>query len=111
MVFEHAENAEAMVRTGRWKLVDSAGNRRRRDGYALGTAPPGRSIRLFDLEDDPGETTDVSGRSGNVAVVAELLARLADHLRHTARDPERVPATDDVHALLDQCLPPGESRR
>ena len=59
---EYADNAEAMVRTERWKLVYSAGNRRRQDGYALDTVAPGKSIRLYDLEDDPGE---LQGRGGD----------------------------------------------
>jgi len=64
------------IRSGKWKLhlphpyqsLESAGN----DGN------PGRYVRkeiglsLFDLEEDPGETTDVAGR--NPAVVKELLA-------------------------------------
>jgi arylsulfatase A-like enzyme len=64
------------IRSGKWKLhlphpyqsLESAGN----DGN------PGRYVRkeialsLFDLEKDPGETTDLAGR--NPAVVKELLA-------------------------------------
>jgi choline-sulfatase len=55
VIAEYADNAEAMVRTGRWKLIYSAGNRWRRDGYDLDCAPPGRSTRLYDLADDPHE--------------------------------------------------------
>src|SRR5262249_30180037 len=97
VVAEYADNAEAMIRTERWKLIYSASNGRRGDGYALYRFPPGRSIRLYDLEDDPGEIRDVAGRSGNAAVVGELLALLADHMRNTARDVDLVPQTDDVH--------------
>jgi arylsulfatase A-like enzyme len=64
------------IRSGKWKLhlphpyqsFESSGN----DGA------PGRYVRkeiglsLFDLENDPGETTDVS--AGNPSVVKELLA-------------------------------------
>jgi hypothetical protein len=99
-----------MVRTGRWKLVYSAGNRRRRDGYALSRFPSGRTIRLFDLEDDPGELRDVAGCPANDAVVGELLVLLADHLRRTARDADWIPKTDDLHALLASCLPPAQPR-
>jgi hypothetical protein len=31
---------------------------------------------------------------------------LADHLACTAREPELLPRTDDVHALLGHCLLP-----
>jgi choline-sulfatase len=111
VIAEYADNAEAMVRMGRWKLIYSAGNRRRRDGYALGHALPGRSVRLYDLEHDPGETTDVAGRAENAAVAGELLALLVGHLRRTARHPVRAQEAGDVHALLESYLPPWESRR
>ena len=109
VVAEYADNAEATVRTDRWKLIYSAGNRVRQDGYALSCSPPGRSVRLHDLAADPGEITDVAGRSENAGVVGELLAVLAGHVRRTARDPGRVPATSDVHLLLEACLTPEES--
>ena len=49
-----------MVRTDRWKLIYCAGNRSRRDGYALDGLPPGPTTRLYDLADDPGEMRDVA---------------------------------------------------
>ena len=98
-----------MVRTDRWKLAYSAGNRRRRDGYALGAIPPGRSLRLYDLENDPGEINNVGGCPENDAMVEVLLSLLAEHIRRTARDVDLVPQTDDVHTLLATCLPPGQS--
>lgn len=108
VIAEYADNAEGMVRTERWKLIYSAGDRRRRDGYALSPSPPGRSIHLYDLEDDPGELRDVAGHPVNRSVVGELLAVLADHMRRTARQADLVPPTDDIHALLAACLPPGQ---
>ena len=38
--------------------------------------------------------------------MAELLAILAEHMRRTARNPELIPRTDDVHLLLGHCLTP-----
>jgi arylsulfatase A-like enzyme len=106
VIAEYADNAEAMVRTERWKLVYSAGNRRRRDGYALDPFRPGRTIRLHDLNDDPCELRDVAGRPANAAVVGVLLAMLADHMRTTARDIDLLTPPDEVHALLASCLSP-----
>src|SRR5262249_1131759 len=77
VIAEYADNAEAMVRTERWKLVYSAGNRRRGDGYARGIVPPGRSLRLYDLEEDPGELRNLAGCPGNESVVSDLIALLA----------------------------------
>jgi hypothetical protein len=35
---------------------------------------------------------------------------LAEHMKSTARQPELVPRTDDVHAVLDFCLRPRDVR-
>jgi choline-sulfatase len=111
VIAQYADNAEAMVRTQRWKLVYSAGNRRRGDGYALAPSPSGRTIRLYDLEHDPGEIRDVADASGNAPVVEGLLAVLVDHVRRTARDVDLVTRTEDVHAMLASCLLPGQPER
>jgi arylsulfatase A-like enzyme len=111
VIVEYADNAEAMVRTDRWKLIHSAGTRRRRDGYALESSPPGRSTRLYDLADDPSEMKNVADSVENREVVEELLAILADHLRRTDHDPNTVPITGGVQAILDQCLLPDDYRR
>ena len=108
VIAEYADNAEAMVRTDRWKLVYSAGNRRRRDGYALGWSLPGRSVRLYDLEADPREVRNVADHPENAATVDQLLRVLADHMTCTAHDPGTTPRSDDVHAVLGHCLPPAE---
>lgn len=108
VISEYADNAEAMVRTDRWKLIYSAGNRYRRDGYAPGPARPGPSTRLYDLDADPAETRDVAADPRNAPVVADLLGRLVDHLRATDRYPETLPITGGIAPILDQCLLPDD---
>ena len=106
IVSEYLENAEAMARTDRYKLVVTAGTRRRSDGYASFTnpAPPGE--RLYDLQTDPGETTDLSGRPDLAPVVADLRARLLDRLRTTREfRPAVPPGLTDAEALR-WCLTP-----
>jgi arylsulfatase A-like enzyme len=103
---EYSENEEAAVRTERWKLVYSSGRRERQDGYTTGRPVPGRTIRLFDLERDPDETTNLAHRQENASLVAELTHKLAEHLRRTARRPELLPKGGDDYALLDQALKP-----
>jgi hypothetical protein len=39
-------------------------------------------------------------------LVEELTAKLAEHMRRTARRPELVPTGEDVHAVLEHCLQP-----
>ena len=102
---EYSENEEALIRTPRWKLIYSTGERKRGDGYETGLPLPGRTVKLFDVSADPGEMVDVS--AANLEVVDELTARLADHLAKTARRPDRVPA-GDVHTRLRVLLRPDD---
>jgi choline-sulfatase len=106
VIVEYADNEEAMIRTRRWKLVYCTGGRRRRDGYALDGPLPGRTVQLYDLDNDPEENTDLARRPEHAVTVEELTARLADHMRRTARYPELVPESNDVHVVLEQCLKP-----
>jgi choline-sulfatase len=103
---EYSENEEAAIRTPRWKFLYGTGRRERQDGYATGKPLPGRTVRLFDLDRDPDEMTNLADRPEHAQLVAELTADLAAHLRRTARQPELIPQTEDVHAVLEHCLQP-----
>jgi choline-sulfatase len=103
---EYAENEEALVRTDRWKLVYCTGKRQRQDGYETGRPLPGRTVRLYDLEQDPDEMHNLAGLPKHAARVAELTSLLAEHLKRTARQPELIPRGGDVHAVLEFCLQP-----
>lgn len=98
---EYAPNDEAAVRTERWKLVYRAGLRERKDGYATGNPPVRCEARLYDLENDPQELTNLAGRPEHAALQAELMNLLADHLSRTARRPVDLPSATDVSARLD----------
>jgi choline-sulfatase len=107
MVFvEYAENEEAMVRTDRWHLIYGTGKRDRKDGYETGKPLPGRTVLLFDNEKDPEQFTNLAQKPEFAKVVDQLKKALADHLIRTARQPELIPMTDDVHAILEHCLQP-----
>jgi choline-sulfatase len=103
---EYSENEEAAVRTESWKLVYSTGQRERQDGYATGRPSPGRTIRLFDLDNDPQEMMNVADRPEHAPRVTQLKRALADHLRRTARLPDHVLQSDDIDALIDFALVP-----
>ena len=105
VVSEYLENGEAMIRTDRYKLIVTAGNRRRADGYAPFTNPAPAFNRLYDLQADPGETTDLGGRPDLAPVVAGLRRKLLDRLR-TTREHRPIPTglTDDQ--ALRWCLTP-----
>jgi choline-sulfatase len=106
VVAEYSENEEAMVRTARWKLIYCTGKRERKDGYTTGRPLPGRTLRLYDLDNDPEEMTNLADKPEHRRLVDDLTRRLAEHMRRTAREPELVPKTDDVHVILEHCLPP-----
>jgi len=107
---EYADNEEAMVRTARWKLIYSTGVRLRRDGYALDQPGDGPFVELYDLEADPGEFVNLAERPEHAGLVAQLLRELAGHLIRTAREPELVPATQDLRETLAHCLKPRDTR-
>jgi len=106
VIAEYADNEEAMIRTERWKLIYSTGARRRRDGYALDRPAGETSVQLYDLDNDPDETTNLAGQAQHAAQVQDLTSVLADHLRRTAREPKLIPRSRDVRLILGHCLTP-----
>jgi choline-sulfatase len=106
VIVEYAENEEAMIRTERWKFIYGTGKRARQDGYQTGRPLPGRTIRLFDEENDPDEMTNLAGKPEHARRVADFTAQLAEHMKRTARQPELIPKEGDVHAVLEFCLQP-----
>jgi choline-sulfatase len=111
VVVEYAQNEEAMIRTKRWKFIYGTGKRERKDGYTTGRPLPGRTIQLFDLDNDPDEMTNLARRPEHAKRVAEFTVQLAEHMKRTARQPELLPKGDDVHALLEFCLQPRDVPR
>ncbi len=103
---EYSENEEAMVRTADWKLIYTTGARQRDDGYDTGKPLPGRVVQLFDVKNDPDETTNLAKKPEQAERVKELTAALEKHLTATAREPKRIPKTDDVHERLSHLLQP-----
>ena len=57
--------ADVLTAAGWSVLIFERGKRRRTDGYDTGCPLPGRKIRLYDLENDPHEFTDLSTRPEN----------------------------------------------
>ena len=106
VVVEYAPNDEAAVRDDHWKLIFERGKRRRTDGYDTGLPLPGRKIRLYDLENDPRELTDVAGRPENAERVQGMLTLLAEHLRSTAREPPPIAESRNVLDQLDVLVQP-----
>lgn len=86
---QYLENEEAFVRTGKWKFIFCSGRRKRTDGYLTDKPTPGRYIRLYDLEADPGEFTDVAAR--NPEVVKRMESLILARFRATHPDAAQAP--------------------
>jgi choline-sulfatase len=103
---EYLENEEAMVRSSRYKLIVGTGNRRRQDGYDTGRPLPGPYERLYDLEADPGETSDLSGRPELASTIEQLRQELFDRLVHTRKGVASVPDGLTRMEAIHWCLVP-----
>ncbi len=104
---EYLENEEAMVRSSRYKLIVGTGHRKRLDGYETAHPLPGPYERLYDLQADPDEATDVADRPDLAGIKSELLLRLFDRLTST-RDgvsPPLPPGLSPIEAI-HFCLVP-----
>lgn len=87
---QYLENEEVFVRSSKWKYLFCSGKRARGDGYDIDDPTPGRYMRLYDLESDPGEFTDVAKQ--HPAVVQEMQMRILDRFRKTHPEADREPA-------------------
>ena len=98
---------KAMVRGDRWKYIFSTGKRDLGQGYETGNPPPGITHRLYDLENDPTESTNVAGRPENQKVLADVQRAMLDLFRATYPGADTIPATLPVEEQLVRfCVPP-----
>lgn len=131
---EYLENEEACVRTERWKFAIGSGRRFRTDGYindeqfrwalsrgmfeeipleqrrrmGLEISPPSRSVRLFDLQADPGELNNVAAKHPEVA--AEMSKQLLARLQQTHPDAKDQPSSGDVIEQIEWYLRPRDAK-
>jgi choline-sulfatase len=103
---EYPENEEAMARSDRYKLIVGTGRRKRQDGYLAVDPPTDPYQRLYDLESDPGETTDLGCKPELAPVVADLRRRLHDRLVNTRRPGEAIPKGLSEIEAIHWCLVP-----
>jgi hypothetical protein len=78
------------------------------DGYETDNPTPGRYVRLFDLERDPGEFRNVAAVRQDV--VRRLLQAALDRMRRTHPEAAAEPSAGGVEDLLDFYLRPRDAR-
>jgi len=103
---EYLENEEAMIRTSRYKLIVGTGRRQRKDHMQPADPPSGPYQRLFDLERDPDETTDLSEDPHSAVIRSSLLSRMHQRLVETWRRPEPIPVDLSPLEVIHWCLAP-----
>jgi arylsulfatase A-like enzyme len=105
---EYLENEEACVRTSRWKFIQCSGKRLRTDGYRTDNPTPGRYVRLYDLQNDPGEFSDVSAKYPEA--VQTLSAELLKRFRSTHPEASQEPSNLAVAEAIDWYLRPRDAK-
>jgi choline-sulfatase len=104
---QYLENEEACVRTGRYKFIQCSGKRKRDDGYTTDNPTPGRYVRLYDLEKDPGEFTDIAKKEP--ALVSRFQKLMLDRFAKTHPEAGDVPAKSPVPEKIDWFLRPRDA--
>ncbi|MDA3823741.1 MAG: sulfatase-like hydrolase/transferase [Bacteroidales bacterium] len=69
---EFLEDNKAMVTDGKWKYIFTRGLYDLGQGYETGEGPSGILHKLYDIQNDPYETTDVAKFPGNETILKSL---------------------------------------
>ncbi|RMG55256.1 MAG: sulfatase [Bacteroidetes bacterium] len=89
---EYLHDHMAMVASARWKYVFATGKRDLDLTYETGLGPSGIFHRLYDLENDPAETTNLAYRPDQAGRVAELQQVMLGFFQDTHPDAAQLPA-------------------
>lgn len=90
---EYLLDNKAMVANRRWKYIFTAGTRDQTLSYATGYGPSGLYHRLYDLQNDPGETTNLAYRPGQASRVKYLQGVMLGFFQQTHPDAKGCPST------------------
>ena len=107
MVFsEFLVDNKAMVRNDTWKYIYTSGKRDLGQGYATGNPPPGITHRLYNLEEDPDEHTDVSHRPENQDILLQMQDAMLKIFKETHPDADNLPeGLNREEQLVWFCVP------
>lgn len=107
---EFLADNKAMVRTEKWKYIYTTGKHDLAQGYATGNPPSGVRHRLYDLVNDPHETTDVSHVPGNSETIRDLQLRMLEIFEETHPDASEMPDGLGIEGKLAWfCEPPDDN--
>jgi hypothetical protein len=95
------------VRTHRYKFILCSGKRKRQDGYETDKPTPGRYIRLYDFQKDPGEFTDIA--KNEPELVARFEQMMLDRFLKTHPEAQKVPAGATVEEKIEWFLRPRDA--
>ena len=105
---EYLENEEACIRTDRYKFVYCSGRRTRKDGYVTDHPTPGRYMRLYDRETDPGEFTDIA--PANPGLTDRFQRLMLARFRSTHPEAASEPKHGSNEDVLDWYLRPRDAK-
>ena len=103
---EYLENEEAFVRTATHKFIYCSGKRERTDGYKTDRPTPGRYMRLYDLQSDPGEFKDIAVKHPDT--VRQMQNLMLDRFRSTHPEAKQEPQ-GSTEERLDWYLRPRDA--
>lgn len=88
---EFLEDNKAMVATKEWKYIFTTGKRDLGLGYATGNPPSGIYHRLYNLYDDPGETTNLAYEPEYVQLISNMQDKMIEWFMKTHPDAKNIP--------------------
>lgn len=103
---EFLPDNKAMIRTPEWKLIYTTGKEDLALGYQTGNGAPGLHYRLYNMEEDPAETTNLSNSPGMQPVVDSLKTLMIQRFIKTHPKADELPADlSDDEKLAWFCEP------
>lgn len=104
---EFLADNKAMVRSDRWKYIFTTGKRDLAQGYATGYPAPGITHRLYDVVNDPYETTNLYSDPALADTARLLQEQLIGWFRQTHPNPDTVSQDWTLEQqLVSFCEPP-----
>jgi arylsulfatase A-like enzyme len=82
---------KAMVTDGKWKYIFTTGRRDLGQGYATGLGPSGILHKLYNLEDDPEEKTNVAANPENQKTLKRLQEKMIEIFTETHPEADLIP--------------------